>query len=505
MNIYGSLACGSSFCQCIVCPGVRAIHCRTPGILSIISSLIFQRNPIKHIKPMTPLHIIVLAAGNSTRLKSNLTKVMHPIAGRPMIDYVLQVARDLKPEKICMVLGMDREKIVNHLRGQRDLVFAHQKERLGTAHAVQTGLKALGNISGEVVILSGDVPRLRFKTLKDLPQVSSTAPLALLTAVLPNPQGYGRILRDSHGQIFGIVEEKNATPEERQINEVNAGVYRVEAGFLKRAIAKIKKDPIKKEFYLTELVSQAIAEKIPVLSFAVENSQEILGANTRAEMAYLNQLVNQEIVAYHLSQGVGMQDPNTIYIDAMVKLGADTFLGAGVQLLGPTIVGKGCQIEAGSILKNSKIGDEVQVKAYSYLEECVVQSKAVIGPFARLRPETVVAEEAHVGNFVELKKTRLGKGSKANHLSYLGDSIIGAKVNIGAGTITCNYDGKKKYRTTIGDGVFIGSDTQLVAPVKVGKNAYIGAGTTVTKNVPAGSLAVSRVPQKNVSRYSKNK
>ncbi|MFO1463730.1 MAG: bifunctional UDP-N-acetylglucosamine diphosphorylase/glucosamine-1-phosphate N-acetyltransferase GlmU [bacterium] len=454
---------------------------------------------------MKPLSMIVLAAGNSTRLKSRLTKVMHPLCGRPLLDYVLATARALRPKRIAVVLGNDRERVLEHLKGQKGLIFAHQKERRGTAHAAQVGLKALGQAQGHVVILSGDVPLLKPETLKRLLRLGAARPLSLVTAVVADPFGYGRILRDGAGRVQGIVEEKNASPEERQINEINAGIYCVEAGFLRKALAQIRPDPVKKEFYLTDIVGYAASHGIPVHTVAVEQSHEILGVNTRAELAYLEQIHRQEIAARHLDAGIGMQDPNTVYIDADVKVGEDSYLGAGVQLLGATKVGKGCRIGPGCIVIDSQLGDGVQLRPYSHLDRSVVKSGATVGPFSHLRPASVVSEEAHVGNFVELKKTVLGRGSKANHLSYLGDAVIGRGVNIGAGTITCNYDGKKKFPTYLEDEVFVGSDTQLVAPVRVGKGAYIGAGTTVTQNVPPGALAVSRVPQRNIKGYKGKK
>lgn len=449
---------------------------------------------------MKPINLIILAAGNSTRLKSRVNKVMHPIAGRPMIDYVLTAARALRPRKIALVVGYGREALQEHLRGQRDLVFAVQKTRLGTAHAARIGLEALKISGGEVIILNGDVPLLDSRTLKKLIKVEPSNPLALLTAVLPNPTGYGRILRDAVGVLRGIVEEKNADAAQREINEINAGVYRAQVGFLKGALRKIKKDSVKGEYYLTEIVSRAVQEGFFPESLTVQDPHEILGANTRAELAFLNQMVASALNARHLEEGVGMQDPDTVFIDYGVKIGADSFLASGVQLMGKTRLGKGVTLEAGCILKNCQVADGVTLKAYSYLESCRLSTGAVVGPFARIRPGSQVGEGAQVGNFVELKKTKLGRESKANHLSYLGDSVIGKKVNIGAGTITCNYDGKKKFVTKIADGAFIGSDTQLVAPVKVGKGAYVGAGTTVTRNVPPGALATSRVEQKNLKK-----
>jgi bifunctional UDP-N-acetylglucosamine pyrophosphorylase/glucosamine-1-phosphate N-acetyltransferase len=454
-------------------------------------------------KPMKPLNVVVMAAGNSTRLKSPLTKVLHPIGGRPMLDSVLAAARSLRPQKIVLVLGNDRERVSEYLKGQRGLHLAHQKVRLGTAHAVQTGLQALREARGDVLILSGDVPLIRAQTLKSLRKQRGNAPLALLTAVLPNPYGYGRVLRDRAGRVFGIVEEKNASPEQRLVNEINAGVYLADAEFLRAALAAVKKDPVKKEYYLTDIVRYAVQSGRPVASLTVRDAHEVLGANDRAELAFLNRQVRQEIVGKHLQAGVGMEDPESVVVDFGVRVGADSFLGRGVHLLGRTRVGRGCRIEAGCFLTDAAVGDGVHLKAYSYLEDCTVGEGAVVGPFARLRPGTVVERDAHIGNFVELKKTRMARGSKANHLSYLGDATIGQGVNIGAGTITCNYDGKKKYPTRIADGVFVGSDTQFIAPVTIGRGAYIAAGTTVTENVPPGALAISRVPQKNIKRYKK--
>ncbi len=458
---------------------------------------------------MSSLNIIVLAAGNSTRLKSEKTKVLHPICGRPMLDYVLAAAKSLKPKSIALVLGHGRESVVEHLKVQgahkNFLKLAHQKERRGTAHAAMTGLKALGSISGRVLILSGDVPLIETATLRALLRITGKKALGLVTALLPDPQHYGRILRDETGRIYGIVEEKNANAAQRQINEINAGIYCVQADFLKASLKKIRANAKTKEFYLTDLVSLAIQSDRDVAAHSLSNPHEIMGANTRAELAFLNLYAQDLLVGNHLAHGVGMQDPDGVYVDFGVKIGADSYLGSGVQLLGNTRIGTGCTIEPGCILHDSVLGNGVTVKAYSYLESCQVKARATLGPFARVRPDSVIGEGAKVGNFVELKKTHLGAGAKANHLSYLGDTKVGRGANIGAGTITCNYDGWHKFVTVIGDDAFIGSDTQLIAPVQVGKGAYVASGTTVTKRVPPGALAVSRVPQRNVADWARKK
>lgn len=454
---------------------------------------------------MSSLSIIVLAAGNSTRLKSARSKVLHPVAGRPMIEYVLQTARFLKPSKIALVVGHDRQTVQAYLQEEPGLIFAHQKTRLGTAHAAEVGLKALEKSKGSalsawVMVLNGDAPLLQPQTLKHLLKKSAKSSLGILTAHLADPSGYGRIIRNAAGEITAIVEEKNANPKQRQIQEINPGVYIVQAAWLKTALKKIKPNPVNQERYITDLLALATQQGLKISSHFLDHSEEILGANTREELALLNLIKREEIIQKHLDAGVGMQAPENIFIDDGVKIGADSFFGSGVQLLGATKVGKHCEIEAGCILKDVVLGDGVNVKAYSYLEECKVERQATLGPFARVRPGSWIGQDAKVGNFVELKKTRLGVGSKANHLSYLGDTVVGKNANIGAGTITCNYDGKKKYRTVMGDGVFVGSDTQLVAPVKLGKGAYVAAGTTVTKDVPAGYLAISRTPQRNLRK-----
>ncbi len=452
---------------------------------------------------MQDLSVIVLAAGESTRLKSKTSKLLHPLCGRPLISYVMDTALALKPSKVCLVVGHQRENIEKLFSDSSQVVFAHQTERLGTGHAATIGLKALGNPQGSVLILNGDVPLLSVQTLKSLIRKARRSALSLATAVLPDPFGYGRILRDAHGDLQGIVEEKNASSQEKQLNEINTGIYLVEAKFLRGSLEKIPKDPLKKEYYLTEIVRLARESHIMPITYIVENIEEILGVNTRSELAHLNQRMRARLAAYHLEQGVGMEDPHTLYLDAGVKIGVDTFLESGVHLKGETRLGLGCHIETGAVLRDCQVGNGVTVKAYSVLEGCRVAQGAVIGPFARVRPETQIGEGARVGNFVELKKTRLGAGAKASHLSYLGDAKIGAGANIGAGTITCNYDGKNKFLTVIGAKAFIGSDTQLVAPVKVGEGAYVGAGTTLTQDVPSGHLALSRVPQKNLLRRKK--
>ncbi|MCB1215423.1 MAG: bifunctional UDP-N-acetylglucosamine diphosphorylase/glucosamine-1-phosphate N-acetyltransferase GlmU [Deltaproteobacteria bacterium] len=456
---------------------------------------------------MEPLYIIVLAAGNSTRLKSETTKVLHPILGRPMIGLLLETLRTLKPKKIALVLGHQKEAVQAYLGMTPDLVFAHQSQRFGTGHAALVGLKALKHQAkvkrGKVLIVNGDGPLLTKKTLTRL--LKSRAPLSLLSTKLKDPFGYGRLLRGTKKEVFGIVEEKNATLEQKKIKEINGGVYGVDWNFLEVALKKIPKNPLKGEYYLTDLVHLAVKAKLLVEAFCLENSEELLGANTREDLALLQKVFLKRLIKEHLAKGVGMEDPEQVYLEPGVKVGPDTYLESGVRLSGQTQIGAHCYLEAGSVIQDCRLSDGVRIKAYSYLEASKVDSGSVIGPFAHLRPDNVVGKHCKVGNFVELKKTKLSDGVKAGHLTYLGDSEVGKEVNIGAGTITCNYDGKRKHKTVIGEGVFIGSDTQLVAPVKVGARAYVGAGTTVTEDVPAGALAISRVVQKNLMKAPQNK
>ncbi|MBI2337238.1 MAG: bifunctional UDP-N-acetylglucosamine diphosphorylase/glucosamine-1-phosphate N-acetyltransferase GlmU [Deltaproteobacteria bacterium] len=455
---------------------------------------------------MPSLAGIILAAGDSTRLRSSLTKVLHPVAGLPMIHYPVKQASSLGCVPLVLVVGNQAKDVESVFDKKLKLKFVVQKKRLGTAHAVNAALAKLGAAKGDVLILSGDVPLLRSMVLKgfvEQHQVSG-ASLTLMTTVLPDPTGYGRILRDANGNIVKIIEEVNAQEHEKAINEINGGVYLIKAEWLKKWIPLIKPDPIKKEYYLTEIVNLASLEALLVQSFSVD-ANELLGVNTRAELAYVNKIKRNRRISHWLTHGVGMEDPGSVIIDTTVKIGQDSWLGSQVHLLGQTVIGKGVKIEVGSYLKDVMVQDGAIIKAYSYLESGKIGKNCQVGPFARIRPGTFLQEGSRVGNFVELKNTTLGRDTKANHLSYLGDAKIGARVNVGAGTITCNYDGQKKYPTSIGEGVFIGSDVQLVAPVRVGRDAYVGAGTTVTKNIPPGSLAISRAPQKNITGWAKRR
>ncbi|WP_225409966.1 bifunctional UDP-N-acetylglucosamine diphosphorylase/glucosamine-1-phosphate N-acetyltransferase GlmU [Stigmatella hybrida] len=447
----------------------------------------------------SPLAAVVLCAGKGTRMKSEKAKVLHPILGKPLCAYPLKRALELGASPLVPVVGHQASEVEKAIRANfpaASLRFALQKEQRGTADAVRSAEAALKEFSGRVLILYGDVPLLRRETLEALVAAheAGKGPLSLVATTLEDPTGYGRVIREG-GKVTRIVEHKDCTPEQRAVRECNAGIYLVESSFLWRALSEIRPQNAQGEYYLTDLVEMA-ARQGPVASIDAD-ATETAGVNDRVELSARARVMQQRINERHMRAGVSMQDPATTFIDEDVTIGADTELGPLVSLTAGTVVGRNVTIGQGSVLTASSVADGTAIKPYSVFEEAKVGERCVIGPFSRLRPGTELSEEVHLGNFVETKKAVIGKGSKANHLAYLGDAKIGSKVNVGAGTITCNYDGVNKHLTELGDGVFIGSDTQLVAPVSVGDGAYVGAGTTVTKNVPPGSLAVSRSPQVN--------
>ena len=450
-------------------------------------------------------HVVILAAGQGTRMKSQLPKVLHRIAGRPMIEHVLRTAESVSPETISVIVGHKAEVVRDQL-STRTLNFALQEPQLGTAHALQQAEAALAGKSGTVILLSGDVPLLTASTLQRLLETHRGAGAAatVVTATLERPYGYGRIVR-TDGRIARIVEERDASPAERQIKEINGGIYAFDLAPLFDALRGIASQNAQGEFYLTDLVAIYRRRKLPVETLMVDNPQEIRGINSRTELAEVSRLVRQKKNEELMAAGVTLIDPATTYIDPDVEVGPDTVIHPGVVLEGQTRIGAACEIQAHVRISDSEIGDRVNINNFCLIVGALVADGAAVGPFAHLRPDTVVHEGAKIGNFVELKKTSLGRGSKVNHLSYLGDASIGANVNVGAGTITCNYDGEKKHQTVIEDGAFIGSDTQLIAPVRVGKGAYVGAGSSITQDVPAGSLGIARGRQTNVEGWAERK
>jgi len=455
---------------------------------------------------MSHLHIVILAAGKGTRMKSTLPKVLHQVAGVPMIERVLASAARLQPQSTTLVVGHQAENVRTALSRHAGLTFVVQEPQLGTAHALLTTESVLASKRGLVVLLSGDVPLLTTNTLENLVQTHRQAGAAatVVTAVVEDPHGYGRIVRDGE-RIAQIVEEKDATPAERQIREINSGIYAFELDGLFDAVRSIASENAQREYYLPDLVSIYRRRGLGVETVGVEDAREILGINSRVELAAVSTIVRQTKNSELMAAGVTIEDPATTYVDADAQIGADTILHPCVFIERGTVIGAGCEIHSGARIVASRLGDRVTVLNHTIITDSRLEDGVSAGPFAHIRNDTVVAPGAKIGNFVELKKTALGRGSKSMHLAYLGDAVIGERVNIGAGTITCNYDGTRKQTTTIEDGAFIGSDTQLIAPVTVGANAYVGTGTTVRENVPGGALAVSAGKQRNIDGWVERK
>jgi bifunctional UDP-N-acetylglucosamine pyrophosphorylase/glucosamine-1-phosphate N-acetyltransferase len=452
-----------------------------------------------------PLAAVVLAAGLGTRMRSERAKVLHELGGRPLLRYPLAALATLDPKRVVLVVGHQAEAVAEAARaaGLTGLQSVLQAEQHGTGHAVRCAAPALADFRGDVVILYGDVPMIRPATLEALMRTHRTerADLTLLTVRFPDPTGYGRIVRGGDGRVRGIVEQRDATPAQRAITEINPGFYCIRAEVLFPMLRRLRANNAQGELYLTDLVGMAAGDGLRVASLESDSPEEVAGINTRVELARMEALVRDEQVRRWMDAGVTFEDPATAYLGPDVTIGKDTVVGPNVTLRGKTRIGKGCRLEGTSYLTDSTLGDGVHLLFGCHLDGAQVGDDARIGPFARLRPGTQLAERVHVGNFVETKKASLGAGAKANHLTYLGDCEIGPGSNIGAGTITCNYDGYGKYRTTIGARVFVGSDTQFVAPVTIADDAYVGAGTTVTRDVPSGALAVSRVPMRNVEGW----
>jgi len=445
------------------------------------------------------LHVVILAAGKGTRMKSARPKVLHPLAGRPLIDHALRTVDQLAATSTILVVGHGAEEVTSALSARPHLQFVVQSPQLGTGHALLQTRSALAGKSGTVLLLYADVPLLQASTLVRLVETHHAARAAatVLTADLDDPYGYGRILRDRSGKIVRIVEERDASGEERAIREVNSGIYAFALAPLFEALDGLAADNSQGEYYLTDLVGIYRRRNLRVETVHLDAPDELRGVNSRADLADLGRILRARKSRALMLDGVTLEDPATTYVDDDVIVGADTIIGPGVLLEGRTRVGRGCRIAAGVRLTNAVLGDEVTVLDRSVIVDSKVKSGASVGPFAHVRPESEIGEHARIGNFVELKKTTIGRGSKANHLAYLGDATIGNDVNIGAGTITCNYDGVTKHPTVIEDDVFIGSDTQLVAPVRVGKGAYVAAGSSITADVPAEALAIARGRQEN--------
>lgn len=448
--------------------------------------------------PMSDLHVVILAAGKGTRMKSEVPKVLHRIAGLALIDFVLRTAAALNPRTTTVVIGHGADRMRQHLSSRPDVRTVVQEPQLGTGHALLQTAPLLRDQQGTIVLLSGDVPLLKPATLRNLVATheDSGALATVLTAIVERPYGYGRIVR-TQGNISRIVEERDASAAQREIKEINSGIYAFAVEPLFDALEQIGADNAQGEYYLPDLIGIYRKRRKVVATYTIEHASEIRGINSRSELAEVSAMVRQQKNEELMAAGVTLIDPATTYIDVDVEIAADTVIHPCVFIEGSTKIGAACEIHAGSRIVNSTIGDRVVILNHTVISDSTVAEGASIGPFAHLRPGNDVGEKAKIGNFVELKKTRLGPGSKANHLSYLGDATIGANVNVGAGTITCNYDGTAKHPTVIEDGAFVGSDTTLVAPVTVGARSYIAAGSTITEDVPPGALGIARGRQEN--------
>jgi len=446
------------------------------------------------------LNVVILAAGKGTRMKSSLPKVLHKVAERPMVQHVIDTANSLGAASINLVYGYGADQLKAGL-GEQPLHWVLQAEQLGTGHAVQQAIPQIAD-EDTVLILYGDVPLTRKETLEQLLATRDVNGLAILTVILVNPTGYGRIVREN-GKVVGIVEQKDATPTQLLINEVNSGIMAVPGQKLKAWLAGLQNNNAQGEFYLTDIVAMAAAEGVVITTAHPQNPIETEGANNRVQLAQLERAYQLRKAEALMLNGANLRDPARIDVRGEVQVGSDVMIDVNVIFEGKVVLGDGVSIGANCILKDVVIGANTEIKPNTMVESSTIGADCSVGPYARIRPDSVLADDSHVGNFVELKKTVLGQGSKANHLTYLGDAVIGSKVNVGAGTITCNYDGANKFQTTIEDGVFVGSNSSLVAPITLGKNSTVGAGSVVTQSVAADELVVARTKQRHITGWKR--
>ena len=442
-----------------------------------------------------PLEVIVLAAGQGKRMRSDLPKVLHPIGGRPLLAHVLDAARSLEPQKTLVVHGHGAEKVRAAFADAR-VEWVLQAEQLGTGHAVQQAMKQASG-DGDVLILYGDVPLVTPENLKRLVEAAKGG-LAVMTTEVDDPKGYGRVVRAANGDVERIVEEKDATGAERAVREINAGFMAMSAKRLAGWLGKIGNQNAQKEYYLTDIVTLAVKDGVRVAGVKVDDAMEVAGVNSKGELAMLERVYQSREAKRLMEAGVSLADPARIDVRGKLECGRDVSIDVNCLFEGSVRLGDGVRIGPNCVLRNVTLGAGTEVLPFSHLDDSEVGERCRLGPYARLRPGSNLAEDVHVGNFVEVKASRLGPHSKANHLSYIGDSEVGSKVNVGAGTITCNYDGVSKNKTVIEDDCFIGSDTTLVAPVRVARGSYIGAGSTITKDTPAGQLTLARGRQVSV-------
>lgn len=455
----------------------------------------------------SPVTIVILAAGLGTRMKSKRAKVLHKAGGRTLVEHVARTALEIaEPDRVFVVVGHQGDEVRATLR-PLGVGFVEQKEQKGTGHALMECRDALKDLGGRLVVLYGDCPLISAATLRRLIEThaASQAAATVITTVLDDPSGYGRVIHDASRNVLEIVEQKVATEEQLSIREINSGIYCLESVPFWEQLDRIRPNSRSGEYYLTDIVELLNQSARRVRSMRIHDPGEVLGINTRVELAQLDRLFRERTVRDLMLSGVTIEKPETVTVDAGVKIGPDTILGPFSQLLGNTVVGSDCQIGACSIVENSELGERVHVGPFTMIAASRVGDDARIGPYARLRMGNLIEAGVHIGNFVELKKTHMGTGAKANHLAYLGDSEVGARANIGAGAITCNYDGVAKHQTTIGAGAFVGSNSTLVAPVEIGEQAYLAAGSVITESVPSGSLALGRARQVNKEGWVRKK
>ena len=446
------------------------------------------------------MNIVILAAGQGKRMHSNLPKVLHPIAGKALVSHVIDTARSLSPQTLCLVYGHGGDAVRTTLAAP-DLAWALQEPQLGTGHAVQQALPHLKG-DGTTLVLYGDVPLIQAETLKRLLQAAQDA-LAILTVELDDPSGYGRIVRNAKGEVVRIVEQKDSTPEERAVREINTGIMAMPTARLGEWLGRLSNNNAQKEYYLTDIVSMAVTDGLPIHTANPKHAWEVLGVNSKVQLAELERIAQRNTAEQLMESGVRLADPARFDVRGELVCGRDVFIDVNCVFEGKVVLDEAVEVGPNCVIKNARIGAGTRLAAFTHIEDAIVGPDGRIGPFARLRPGTELAEDVHVGNFVEIKKSTIAAHSKANHLAYIGDAIIGSRVNVGAGTITCNYDGANKFQTIIEDDAFIGSDTQLVAPVKVGRGATLGAGTTLTKDAPADTLTISRAKQLSIPGWKR--
>ena len=451
---------------------------------------------------MQQLSVVILAAGKGKRMVSDLPKVLHRIGGRPLLDHVLATASRLGAATRLVVYGHGGEAVKAAFADEKDVIWVEQTEQLGTGHAVAQAIPSL-DAAGVVLVLYGDVPLIQPETLDPLVAEARQGRLALLTVELADPSGYGRIVRDDQGRVQRIVEEKDATPSERCLCEINTGILAVSTDKLQGWVAELDNDNAQGEYYLTDIIALAVRDDVPVEAFSVTEPAEVQGVNDRKQLAELERFYQSQQAEALLLSGATLLDPARVDIRGAVITGKDVIIDVNVVFEGVVRLGDRVRVGPCCVLRDAIIGDDVEIFSHCRIESAEVGTGAQIGPFARLRPDARLAAGVHIGNFVEIKKTSIGPGSKVNHLTYIGDAEIGSNVNVGAGTITCNYDGANKHKTVIDDNAFIGSNSSLVAPVRIGKGATVGAGSSVSRDVPDGSLCLTRAPRKEVANWAR--